>query len=494
MQLQFSKNTLPYLRRAVWEVKNEEQTQEVKLTESLPDIGRILGAWGQPLIRSKEWRSSSMAVSGGVMAWILYAPEEGLPQCVETWIPFQMQWEFPPAQHDGTIRVACQLKGIDARSVSARKMMVRSVLSVAGEALEPAQAEWYNSVEVPQDVQLLQKSYPVRLLTEAGEKQITLDEELTPNSAHGEILKILRCNLQPEVVDQKIMADKVAFRGNAKVSMLCECEGGHLRNCEFEIPFSQYGELEKEYDGYALSDVIPAVTNLEADIQENGLLRLKAGLIGQYAIYDRPVLELVTDAYSTRRPVTLQRESLELPAVLDMKQETVRVEATAEALLGQIADCAMLLSHPSQNRNGDGIRMEMPGSFQILGRDGDENVQGSNLRWEKTMDIPADGNTSILAKATAKGKPQISGNGISGEMLVEMLVTAMPDIPMVTALELGEIQQPDENRASLILRRAGEDTLWDIAKTSGSTVEMIRQLNGLSGEPQENQLLLIPVT
>ena len=92
MQLQFSKNTLPYLRRAVWEVKNEEQTQEVKLTESLPDIGRILGAWGQPLIRSKEWRSSSMAVSGGVMAWIMYAPEEGLQQFVETWIQFQMQW------------------------------------------------------------------------------------------------------------------------------------------------------------------------------------------------------------------------------------------------------------------------------------------------------------------------------------------------------------------------------------------------------------------
>ena len=69
MELQFSKNTFPYLRRAVWEVKNEEQTQEVKLTDSLPDIGRILGAWGQPLIRSKEWRGNSMAASGGVMAW-----------------------------------------------------------------------------------------------------------------------------------------------------------------------------------------------------------------------------------------------------------------------------------------------------------------------------------------------------------------------------------------------------------------------------------------
>lgn len=494
MQLQFSRNTLPYLKRTVWEVKNEEQTQEVKLTESLPDIGRILGAWGQPLIRSKEWRSSSMAVSGGIMAWIMYAPEDGPAQCMETWIPFQMQWEFPPAQHDGTMRVACQLKGIDARSVSARKMMVRAVLSVAGEALEPAQAEWYNGVEVPQDVQLLQRSYPVRLLTEAGEKQITLDEELTPNSACGAVRKILRCNLQPEVVEQKIMADKVVFRGSARVGMLCECEDGHLENCEFELPFSQYGELEKEYDDYALSDVIPAVTNLETDIQENGSLRLKAGLVGQYAIYDRPVLELITDAYSTRRTVIPQQQSLELPAVLDMKQETVRIEASGEALPGQMDDCTMLLAHPVQNRSGDAVHMEIPGSFQVLGHDGDENLQGSNLRWEKTLEIPVDGSGSILAKSTLKGKPQISGNGVNGEITVDMLVTAVTDIPMVTALDLGEMQQQNENRPSLILRRAGEETLWDIAKESGSTVETIRQLNGLSGEPQDNQLLLIPLT
>ena len=67
MQLRFSKKTLPYLHRAVWEVKNEEHTQEVKLAESLPDIGRILSAWGQPILRGKEWRSDSISVNGGIL-------------------------------------------------------------------------------------------------------------------------------------------------------------------------------------------------------------------------------------------------------------------------------------------------------------------------------------------------------------------------------------------------------------------------------------------
>ena len=96
MELQFPKSALSYLRRAAWEVKNEEQTQEVRLADSFPDIGKILGAWGQPLVRSKEWLSSSMRISGGIMVWVLYMPEEGgMPRCVESWIPSQMQWDFP---------------------------------------------------------------------------------------------------------------------------------------------------------------------------------------------------------------------------------------------------------------------------------------------------------------------------------------------------------------------------------------------------------------
>ena len=74
-----------------------------------------------------------------------------------------------------------------------------------------------------------------------------------------------------------------------------------------------------------------------------------------------------------------------------------------------------------------------------------------------------------------------------------MTATTEQLIPMVTGVELGQKKQPDANRPSLILRRAGENRLWDIAKASGSTMEAIRSANGLSGEPAPNQMLLIPV-
>ena len=494
MQLQFSKKILPYLRRAVWEVKNEEYTQEVKLPESLPDIGRILGVWGQPLIRSKEWRGSNMSVSGGIMVWILYAPEEGAQQCVETWIPFQTQWDFPQTQYDAAMRISCHMKGIDARSVSARKMMVRVVLNIAGEAMEPTQAEWYQCADVPEDVHILKNNYPLRLPIEAGEKTLTLDEELTYNGGAGQISQVLYCTLRPELTDQKVMADKVVYRGIARAEMLCRCAEGTLESCEYEIPFSQYGELEREYDGHATSDVLPVVTNLEVDVQDNGTLRLKAGLVGQYVIYDTAIVDVVTDAYSNRRAVTLQRNELKLPAVLEIKQEVLPVESADESLPDEILDMRMLLQHPSLSRIGDGWLMEIPGSFQLLGRDDNDNLVSSHIRWENKRDILSDAKASVIVRSSQKGKLKKMGSNLAGEITVDMTITTETDIPMIESLELGELQKPDENRPSLILRRVGKDSLWEIAKSCGSSVEDIRLCNGIASDPTEESILLIPVS
>ena len=69
MEVQFTKMVYPCLQTLTSGVQTQEQTQDVRLPDGMPDIGRILACWGQPLIRGKEWHSTGMAVSGGVLAW-----------------------------------------------------------------------------------------------------------------------------------------------------------------------------------------------------------------------------------------------------------------------------------------------------------------------------------------------------------------------------------------------------------------------------------------
>lgn len=144
--MQWNKKPCPYLKTIARQVQNQEQTQELRLAEEMPDIGRVLSAWGQCVVRSKEWRGDGMSVSGGVSASVVYLPEDGsYPRTVEIWLPFQMKWNFPQAQRECTLRVNCLLHSLDARLLSARKMMVRSSVSMLAEALEQSDAELYSA-------------------------------------------------------------------------------------------------------------------------------------------------------------------------------------------------------------------------------------------------------------------------------------------------------------------------------------------------------------
>ena len=44
LELQFRKNTASYLDRVIQEIQNQEQTQEIRLTDGMPDIGKVLSA------------------------------------------------------------------------------------------------------------------------------------------------------------------------------------------------------------------------------------------------------------------------------------------------------------------------------------------------------------------------------------------------------------------------------------------------------------------
>ena len=77
MEAKFESKTVSCLDMALGQIQNSEQTLEIKLQEGMPDVGQVLTAWGQPILRSKEWREDTVQFSGGMMVWVLYAPENG---------------------------------------------------------------------------------------------------------------------------------------------------------------------------------------------------------------------------------------------------------------------------------------------------------------------------------------------------------------------------------------------------------------------------------
>lgn len=498
MELKMESTRVACLEPVVRETQNQEQTQELRLGDGMPDIGRVLAAWGQPVLRGKEWRTGSISASGGMMVWVLYAPEDGSgEQWLETWIPFQMKWEVPEDKPDGVLRLEWLPRFVDARSVSPRKIMVRCGLGCAVEAYIPAEAGVKRPISSPPDVQLLRQNYPVRLPKEAGEKSFLLDEELTPPEELPRPEKIVRCGLTIQTAEKKVLTNRLLFRGSGALHVLYRGEDEKLHAWDTELPFSQYADLDGEYGTDAQADIQAMVTSLEPELDESGRLRVKCGAVGQYVITDREILELIQDAYSPTRELQIEFTEEKLPAVLEETTVALHVEQVVPGEAASIVDVSVLPDLPRYRQGEDGDSLESTAAIQVLYYGEDEALHASTAKWEERHPLKADPSCRITVFPTPMGPFQTvrTGDGslVRGELALEQRSISGQGIPTVSKMELGEEKKPDPGRPSLILCRRGKRKLWDVAKASGSTVDAIRRANHLTDEPAENQMLLIPI-
>ncbi len=488
MEIKFNPAAVPFLRSLSEQTQTREETQELRLTEGMPDIGRILGCWGQCVVRSKEWRNGGMGISGGVMVWVLYAPEDGsAPQTVESWIPFQQKWDFEDHNRDGIIWIQPVLKSLDARSVSPRKIMVRANVSTFGRALQPGQEEIYQAEGLPEDIQLLRQTYPMELPVEAGEKLVTMDEEFPMEKAE----KLVYYTLVPRITEWKILGSRLVFKGVGGLRLLYTT-GDQLQSWDAEVPFSQFADLDRDHSPAAGGEIAPIVTDMEVTLEE-GRLRLKAAVAAQFVIFDRMPVELISDAYSPARAVEPQYTQLQLPARLDHWKAQVEPSMVIPAEMGTMVDLFSMVDIPQQRGND----LLINGSTQVLYYDPAGTLQSGTGRFEQLMELGRMEDSGLQCAVTAMDEPVagIGGEGMSVMLPLEVQFQSFgrQGLPMVTGLEMGEASQLDMGRPSLILCRCQGGNLWDLAKEHGSTVDAIRSANGLDGEPEPARMLLVPI-
>ncbi len=497
MELQFNKTAYPCLHRLLGQYQTQEQTQEVRLMEDMPDIGKILGCWGKVLVRGKQWQSGGITVSGGVMAWVLYASEDAQElKCLDTWIPFQMKWDIPETKHDGAICVMPQLVGMDARSISARKLMIRANVSLYVQATEPTELEVYFGQPQEEDIQLLQQTYPLDIPQEAGEKQFSMEETIEISQNQPAVEKIVYYYAQPEISEQKVLGSKLVFRGDCLLHAMYLGEDQKLHNMDQVIAFSQYADLDRDYSVNATAWIAPVMTGLEMDLDGEGKLQVKCAAVAQYSIFDRVLVETVEDAYCLKRKLTFDMQTVQVPIRLDERKQKLSCREAVNAVGRRVIDVSACWGNANAHQIGDSLHAEFPVQFQLLYMDDTDTLQCAHGSCVLPWDIEsARGNDVHFNVHSCQMDTEVRADTVAflGEMEIEMSAYAQQEIPMITSLELGDTVQMDENRPSLVLRKAGKERLWDLAKACGSTVSAIQQANQLAQDPLEDQMLLVPV-
>lgn len=497
--MELTTQTLPieYLRRGVQETVYQEQTSEVLVPESLPEMSRILGAFGTPLLQEKRMDGGELRLSGGVQADVLYVPEgDKEAQTLDAWLPFSLRKSVDAP--DGCVIVRIWLKSIDARMVNSRKAIVRANIGMELRQFVPEQLALASVSDAPPQLQVKQNTYPVLLPVACGEQEFRVQDELALPDAGPAMDRVLKWELTPTVEESRMIGNKAVFQGTVAVQVLFLGTDGSIDTFVGQLPFSQYVELPGEWPDGVVA-VFPAITaaQVETDGQmESRTLLLDLNLLAQICVFDQIRLTLNEDAYAVGAELVPTWQQVSVQPILDTQHTQKTAELTLPCTAQRVVEVSVCADQPVLRRNQENVSAVAALSGNLLYEDTEGKLRSKSLRGECVLDSKVAENCRCYPGCRVSAPPETAIHAEQVQICVplEFSVEIVQDAQWQN-LAGGEIVDAAlENRPSVIVRRWHGGALWPLAKQLGATVADIEAANSITGEQApENEILLIPV-
>ena len=501
MELSFQTSPMEFLRCVTQDVRTQEETAETIVPDSFPDIASIADCSAVPILRGKDCRNGGVTVSGGVKGTILYTPEDRtFPRRLEVYIPFSMKFEHPELTENAQILCSIRVCDLDARAVNSRKAMLRVELSCEILAYEQTEEKLYTMQQGQSEIQTRTAGYQVRLPLEIAEKSFVISDDLDLSNGHPPVAQIYKASCVPELTDQKLVGNKAVFKGILHCKLLCLSENQELFLEQVQLPFSQYCELERDYDQEEAS-VYPVVTGYDLELEGGESAQrvlLTANILAQTVVSGTQSITLVEDAYSTKGNFVPQWKEYTMDSCLDQQASTQTVRQHLPGEIREVLDCDVYWNYPVFARRDQQMEVSVPAKIRVLGYDESGDLHTLRASAEATQSFALSCNAQCRTTTAPVGEilTAKTADGVEARCALSM-VTSCYSGQKLRTLCGGTVEEEigDKSRPSVILRKVpGETSLWELAKLYGSTEEAIRRANHLDAERlAEDALLLLPI-
>ncbi len=501
MELIMQEQSLRYLSRVLCETIPLEQTADVVIPDSYPDAERVVEGFGNVLIRNAECVGTSVSIVGNVQAGVLFVTQEGEVHSLQTQIPFSLRKELPQGQEDCKLQCNCTVQSVDARLLNSRKLLLRATLSCTLCVYQSVERQIYDVPQPSEKLQIKRMELPLRMPLSLGEKSFSINEELELPSSKPAIARVMKTLARTQLLEQKAVGNKAVFKGELCVHVLYADREEKLHSQDWQLPFSQYAELECDVEDAELQITL-SLTGFEAEQDgqaECTRLFLSAGLLAQCTAIGEQKLCWIDDAFCTDVELNPQYDRWEISGLLDMQSMRETLNADIEENAASVVDAWVYPSEPIKQRTPDGYELRLPLCCNLLYYDTNGALHSRVLRPSAELRVPLHENGACRVDAVDFGEISAHANGHTLEMRVPMQARvecyALHPIRALCGGEMNELAQEKGRSPSVILRRTEEqEELWEIAKACRTSVQAIEQANALdSTSVPANTMLLIPM-
>ena len=504
MEVELKRTQLDYYEPVLETTVYREETMEMIVPDSCPDIGGIIDTESRACLRQRELSEGSVSLRGTAKTTVLYLPDgmEGLWK-LEVEVPFQCVAEHPALTSRCRLMAVPRVVSAETRAINPRKVLVRINLAVELQAWQPqslglcCDIQGEESWGIQQKLENQEGSFVVCV----AEKEFSFSDELTVPGSKSPVSEVLKGRGEVCCSESRLIGNKLIFNGRVMLQLLCRGTDAVLYQNTYELPFSQIMEVSGAEEDAACQLEVSLTDWSFAPMGEEGrALSVSLELSAQAVIRQNRAISLITDAYSTRHVLRAEPQSYQFWRLQEQgsRRQTVREIVETGVMPGLVHDAWMAVTNQSVAREGGHLCLTATVAVTVLYAAEEQEFVTVSRQFPVTCQLDcADSCQVSCACSGSELQATATAGGIEVRFAVDFRLLVLEPVRVSgissVALEETACRELAEMPSIVLRQMTGQEGLWDIAKAYFTTIEEIMRANDLTDEDVAvGQLLLIP--
>lgn len=472
-----------------------------------PDINKILKSIGEVQIDSLQNADGKLLISGKLLFKVLYAAGPGAltpVDCIKGELPIQETLYLPEGAEQADIHIQTQLEDLSVGLINSRKISVNGIVMLMAEVSVTQETEPVIGIEADNTAQYLTKAITAAAVLVKHRDTFRIKDEIELSANKANIAEMLWNEWQIGSIDFRPMEGKLGVRGDLRLFILygAEDENSSLQWSEHSIPFS--GEIELEgcredaypYVRYRLSGKEPEIKADEDG--EQRLLGIDEIIEMDITLFDEDTHEVISDVYSSVMDLEPVWHDVKTQTLLTRNASKCRV--TDKISLQEAQPRILQICNSSANVKIDNVNVVEGGllaegavvvTLLYIALDDKQPIYEAEgvIPFSHKIEVPQIAENCVYY---LQGNVEQIGAVMLGSdeaeckvaILLDTMVFGVNDERIITSITEKPYDMKKIHAMPGIVGYVVQsgDTLWKIAKQFYTTVESIKEINGMTDD------------
>lgn len=461
--------------------------------DSKPDILSTICTSGVVCVYKKEVLDEKVRLDGAINTYIMYLADDEKDKVrgINTSLDFSETINIPGCKDGMNEKIETKLKSIECRVINGRKIGIKATLEVIIKIYSNEEVEIINEIQDLNDIRILKENLTVNSLVGMGETKIYAKDTISINSEDN-LAEILKNNICICDKDIKVSYNKILTKAEAQIRIMYLTEDNRIKNVTAKIPVVGFIDIPNVTEENTC-DINYEIRNLVIKlnpVEEHSIyVELEVGV--KACVYEEKQINLIQDLYSPCENLEFDRKRISTMTNKKCRKELKQIREKIEIEQGDnetLLDVDVTPIIENENKSGNRIIYEGNIELNLIMENGNSqiNTRTAKIPFQYVVDDMENAestNTEMEMEVINQDFMIQDGGNITSNIDLMMNQNSYQNTNLNIMNEIqsnGERQAEDYSVIMYIVKKG--DTLWNIAKEFGSTVEDIARVNGIEDE------------